>query len=178
MPQGSSTASCFRKDDEMAMAMMSWMLAIPVLGFATGLRTMTPMAVLCWFAYLHHLPVHASWASWTTRLVTAVIFTVLAAGELIGDKLPSTPSRITAFPLLARVCFGGLVGAIAATGLHGSAVEGVLLGSLAALAGSFLGYHLRAGLTRNLNWPDLPVAMAEDLLAIAASVLAMGIVTG
>ena len=108
----------------MAMAMLSWIFAIPALGFATGLRTMTPMAILCWFAYLHHLPIHQSWAFWVAKLLTALVFSVLAVGELIGDKLPMTPSRIAVGPLLARVGFGGLVGAIAATGLHGSAVEG------------------------------------------------------
>jgi uncharacterized membrane protein len=162
----------------MAMAMMSWMLAIPMLGFATGLRTMTPMAVLCWFAYEHQLPIHHSWAFWCTRLVTAVIFSVLAVGELIGDKLPQTPSRISPFPLIARLAFGGLVGAIAATGLHGSAVEGVLLGAIGALAGSFIGFHLRTRLRPRFNCPDLPLALAEDALAIVASVLAMGIITG
>lgn len=160
------------------MAMMSWMLAIPVLGFATGLRTMTPMAVLCWFAYLNHMPIHASWAFWATRLVTAIVFTVLAAGELIGDKLPQTPDRISAFPLIARLCFGGLVGAISATSLHGSTLEGILLGSIAALAGAFVGFHMRKSLCAKVDWPDLPVAVVEDLLAIGLSVLALGIVTG
>ena len=59
---------------------MSWMVAIPVLGFATGLRTMTPMAVLCWFAYFHHLPVRESWAFWAANLITAIVFSVLAVG--------------------------------------------------------------------------------------------------
>ena len=162
----------------MAIAMMSWMIAIPMLGFATGLRTMTPMAVLCWFAYLHHLPVHQSWAFWTTHLVTAIVFSLLAVGEWIGDKLPNTPNRISLFPYLARLGFGGLVGAIAATGLHGSLLEGILLGLIGALAGTFLGFRLRTGLVSHLGAPDLPVALAEDAFAVIVSVFAMGIVTG
>ena len=79
------------------MAVMSWVLAIPLLGVTTGLRTMTPMAVLCWFAYFGsdggHLPLGGTWAFWAAKLVTAIVFTVLAVGELIGDKLPKTPSR-------------------------------------------------------------------------------------
>ena len=162
----------------MAIAMMSWILAIPVLGFATGLRTMTPIAVLCWFAYLHHLPVRQTWAFWCAHLVTAIVFSVLAVGEWIGDKLPNTPNRIALFPYMARICFGGLVGAVAATGLHGSAVEGVLLGVVGALAGTFIGFRLRTGLVAHIGLPDLPLALAEDLIAVVASVLAMGIVTG
>jgi uncharacterized membrane protein len=71
-----------------------------------------------------------------------------------------------------------LVGAIAATGLHGSLVEGVLLGMIGALAGAFIGFQIRTGLRRHSNWPDLPLALAEDGVAVAASVLAMGIITG
>ena len=139
---------------------------------------MTPMAVLCWFAYLHHLPVHQSWAFWTTHLVTAIVFSLLAVGEWIGDKLPNTPNRISLFPYLARLGFGGLVGAIAATGLHGSLLEGILLGLIGALAGTFLGFRLRTGLVSHLGASDLPVALAEDAFAVIVSVFAMGIVTG
>ena len=162
----------------MANDMMAWLLAIPVLGAMTGLRTMTPMAVLCWFAYAHHLPIQHSWGFWAAKLVTAIIFTFLAAGELIGDKLPKTPSRISAFPLAARVLFGSLVGALAATGLHGQIAEGVILGGISAVAGAFLGYHLRHWLVEEQGLRDLPVALAEDACAIGLSVLAMGIITG
>ncbi len=162
----------------MALAFLSWVVAIPLLGGLTGLRTMTPMAVLCWFAYAGNLEVHRSWAFWTTKLVTAVVFTVLAVGELIGDKLPKTPNRTSPFPLMARIVFGGLVGAIAATGLRGSILEGVVLGVISAIAGAFLGFHLRQHLVKDRSFPDLPVALVEDALAVGLSVIALGIVTG
>lgn len=162
----------------MALVFLSWVVAIPLLGGLTGLRTMTPMAVLCWFSVAGDLPLHRSWAFWTTKLITAIVFTVLAAGELIGDKLPNTPSRIAPFPLLARIAFGGLVGAIAATSLHGAILEGILLGVIAAVAGAFVGFHLRQYLVKQRGFPDLPVALLEDLLAISLSVVAMGIISG
>jgi uncharacterized membrane protein len=162
----------------MTIAIMGWLVAIPLLGFATGLRSMTPMMVLCWFAYCGHLPVHAGWAFWTTKLVTAIVFTVLALGEYIGDKLPNTPNRTAIFPLIARLVFGGLVGAIAARGLHGSVPEGVILGALGALVGTFVGYHLRRDIVKSTGWKDLPVAIVEDAFAILASVFALGVITG
>ena len=162
----------------MAIAILAWVVAIPLLGGLTGCRSMTPMAILCWFAYNHHLAVHQSWAFWTTRLITVVIFAVLAAGELIGDKLPMAPNRTSPFALVARVAFGGLIGAIAATGLHGSAIEGILLGTISAFAGTFLSFHLRHWLVKDQGFPDLAVALFEDGLVIALSVFAMGIVTG
>src|SRR3984957_15912062 len=98
----------------MALQMMTWLIAIPLLGLVTGVRTFTPMAVLCWFAYGGYLPVDETWASWTAKLVTAIVFTVLALGELVVDKLPKTLSRTAPAVLISRLVFGGLIGAIAA----------------------------------------------------------------
>ena len=108
----------------MAMAMLTWLIAIPLLGFVTGMRAMTAMAVLCWFAYRGDLSLDGTWAFWAAKLVTAIIFTVLALGELVVDKLPKTPNRTAPGPLLARVIFGGLVGAIVAAGLKWFRVRG------------------------------------------------------
>jgi uncharacterized membrane protein len=107
----------------MAITVMTWLLAFPLLGFATGMRSMTPIFVLCWFAYLKFLPLDGTWGSWAASLASACIFTVLALGEWIVDKLPQTPNRTAPFPLGARLVFGGLVGALAAAGVRGSALE-------------------------------------------------------
>lgn len=162
----------------MAMEMMTWLVAIPLLGLMTGLRTMTPIAVLCWFAYAGSLPVDGTWAFWTAKLVTAIVFTVLALGEFVGDKLAKTPNRTALGPLCARLLFGGLIGAIVATGLNGSGVEAVILGTLGALAGTFGGFLIRREIVVRLACKDWPVALAEDASAVLCAVLAMGIVTG
>ena len=103
----------------MALAVMSWILAIPLLGAVTGLRSMMSMAVLCWYVYTGHLVLDGSWDAWATKLPTAILFTVLAVGELIADKLPRTPNRTSPGPLLVRIVMGGLVGALVADGLNG-----------------------------------------------------------
>jgi uncharacterized membrane protein len=162
----------------MAMAMMAWIVAIPLLGAATGMRTFTPMAILCWFAYSGHLPVDGTWAFWTAKLVTAVVFTVLALCELVGDKVPEMPDRTSTGPLLARVIFGGLVGAIVATGMNGSEFEGAILGVGGALVGAFGGYLIRREILERSTSKDWPVAVAEDLVTVGFAVMAMGIVTG
>ena len=169
----------------MTMAVLSWVLAIPLLGVMTGLRTMTPIAVMCWFAYLGQagsqgqgdLPVAGTWAFWTAKLATVVIFTLFALGEYIGDKLPQTPNRIAPGPLGARIVFGGLVGAIAATAMEGSAIEGIILGALGALVGAFLGYHVRKHLVERSGRPDWNVALLEDVSALLLSIFALGIIT-
>jgi uncharacterized membrane protein len=161
----------------MLIAMLSWLLAIPLLGLTTGLRTLTPMAVLCWFSYLGYLPVDGTWASWTGRLAVAIVFTLLALGELIADKLPQTPDRISAAPLMARLVLGGLIGSIAATAMAGPGLEGVLLGVLGAALGAFAGFMLRRDLVQRIGCPDWKVALVEDLIAVACAGFAMHVVT-
>jgi uncharacterized membrane protein len=162
----------------MAMAVMAWIVAIPLLGAATGMRTFTPMAVICWFAYAGYVPVGGTWAFWVAKLVTAVVFTVLALGELVADKLPGTPDRTAIGPLLARIFFGGLAGCVVAASLNGSEAEGMILGVGGALVGAFGGYLIRREIVLRSGSKDWPVAVAEDLVTVGFAVLALGIVTG
>jgi len=162
----------------MAMAILTWLIAIPVLGMVTGLRSMTAMAMLCWFAYKGDLSLDDTWAAWAAKLTTAIIFTGLALAELIADKLPKTPNRIAPGPLLVRVVIGGLIGSIVAAGLNGSEFEGIILGVVGALIGSFGGFVVRREIVLRQGCRDWQVALAEDATAIICAVLAMGVVTG
>ena len=162
----------------MAVAMLSWLLALPLLGVATGLRTMTPMAVLCWFAYLGYLPVQGTWAAWTARLSVAILFTVLALGEYVGDKLPQTPNRTSPGPLLARIIFAGVGGSICATAIHGARLEGVLLAVAGAPVGAFGGFMIRRDIVQKLGCSDWPIALVEDISAVLAAMFALHVITG
>lgn len=162
----------------MTMTMLAWLVALPLLGVVTGMRTFVPMAVLCWFAYRGDLPVDGTWAAWTGHLVTAMIFSLLAVGEIAGDKLPKTPNRTKLAPMLGRLVFGGLMGAIVATGLDGAVIEGILLGVSGAYVGAHAGYLVRRELVILLGWKDWHVAVFEDVIAVVWAVLAMGVVTG
>jgi len=129
------------------------------------MRTMTPMAVLCWFAYFGLLP-QTGWSFWTAKLVTAIVFTVLAAGEYIGDTLPQTPNRTAPGPLAARIGFGALTGALAAHAAIPPLAGGVVFGVIGALVGAFGGIRLRVWAARRVG-RDLPVALSESALALA-----------
>jgi len=161
----------------MLVAILSWLLAIPLLGVTTGLRSLTPMAVLCWFSYLGYLPVDGTWAAWTGWPAVAIVFTVLALGEMIADKLPRIPDRISAAPLMARLILGGLIGSIAATAMAGPGVEGVLLGVLGAALGAFGGFMVRRDMVERIGCDDWKVALAEDLITVACAGFAMHVVT-
>lgn len=147
---------------------MEWIF---LLGVVTGCRTMTAIAVVCWAAWLGALPEHG-WAIWITYLVSALIFTGFAVGEYIGDTLPTTPSRKAPGPVAARLVFGALVGALAATAIYQPVAGGVLTGVVGAAVGTWGGYALRMGSARRLG-RDLPVALTESLVVLLLAIAAV-----
>ena len=143
-----------------------------LLGIATGMRTMTPMAVLCWAAYIGWLPVEGTWCFWMAKLVSPLVFTALALGEYVGDTLPQTPSR-TDLPLVGgRLAFGILAGVVVATALTQPRAGGVIFGAIGALIGTFGGHRLRVA---GAHWAgrDLPIALSESALALGFAVLSV-----
>ena len=146
------------------------LLLIALLGVFNGLRTMTPIAVVCWFAFRHTLHL-TGWRSFTANIISVAIFTLLALGEYIGDKLPNTPSRTSPVGLAGRVLFGAIVGFILAEPLMVSPVLGAVCGVAGALVGTYGGWFVRTRSVEALGVPDWPVAIVEDCIAIAGSIL-------
>jgi uncharacterized membrane protein len=142
------------------------LVLILLLGAVAGLRTMTAPAVVCWGAHFGWLSLSHSPLSFLASNISLGIFTLLAIGELIGDKLPKTPSRLSTFPLIARVVFGAIAGAALVITAGASHAIGLAAGAIGALAGAFTGYHVRRALTTGAGLPDLPIALLEDLVAI------------
>ena len=161
----------------MATTVLTWLLGIPLLGLATGMRAMTSIAVCCWFARFGLLPVSGTWAFWIANPVSVAVFTLAAIGELIGDKLPRTPARSAPLGLVSRLAFAGLVGAIVATTLQNSIPIGALLAIFGALIGTYGGYLARRDLVRNFGCRDWPVAVLEDFLTLLITVFALRLST-
>jgi uncharacterized membrane protein len=65
---------------------------------------------------------------------------------------------------------GGLCGAAIALAFHFRMVTGVEPAVIGSFVGSFGGFQVRYRLTREFNLPALPVALAEDAVAILAAV--------
>jgi uncharacterized membrane protein len=149
------------------------MIAGFLLGVASGMRSMTPMAVVAWAAQLRWPQLQQTGLSFLTAPVTAYIFTACAAIELVFDKLPFTPSRLGAGPLGARILFGGLAAAALCAAGHQSIAIGAVVGAIGGIAGAFAGYHVRHYLTTTLKAPALLIALAEDALAIGISLFAV-----
>jgi uncharacterized membrane protein len=144
--------------------------AIFAIGILSGLRALSPVAVICWLAMLHRLPL-MGWVSFVGNKIAVGLFSLGAVGELISDKLPRTPSRLKQPGFSIRIVTGAFCGLILATAASFSIAGGALLGAIGAMAGSYLGYFVRSRLTGNFALPDLPVALVEDVICIGGSIL-------
>src|SRR5258706_15959506 len=82
-----------------------------LIGVVAGLRAMTAPAVVSWAARLGCLHLENTPLTYLGSAATPYIFSVLAIGELVNDKLPKTPSRKETGPFIARIVTGGLSGA-------------------------------------------------------------------
>lgn len=141
-----------------------------LIGFFGGLRSLTPPAITAWAVHLGWLkPEHS--LSWIGSWPSVVIFTLLAIGELVADKLPRTPNRTSPPGLIARIVSGAITGACIASSGHNAILFGAVLGIVGAIAGTFAGFKFRTGIVKALQIPDLPVALMEDLIAIGGSLL-------
>ncbi len=136
------------------------------IGVAAGLRSMTAPAVVAWAAYLGWINIHGSPLEFMSSVWAVGILTLFAIGELVADKLPSTPSRTAPLGLGARFVTGALSGACLAVAGDTSLWLGALAGALGGIVGAFAGYRARVGLVQGLRVRDVAVAIPEDLIAI------------
>jgi uncharacterized membrane protein len=145
---------------------MTTLLFAFLIGICAGLRSLTPPAAVAWAAHLGWLKLHGTLAL-IGSLPSVAILTLLAAAELVADKMPWIPRR-TAIPgLIARVVTGKIAGACIAVAGGESVLLGLALGAIGGLAGCFGGYFARTRLVKALGVPDIVVALIEDLVCVA-----------
>jgi uncharacterized membrane protein len=137
---------------------------ILILGAVTGMRSILGIALLAWCGP----PL-----GWLSSIWGRGVTGLAAIGELIGDKLPKTPSRLSPGPLGGRLVLGGIVGWLLTVPSHAPVWIGAPLGAAAAAAGAFAGNKLRAAAGRKTGVPDLYFAALEDLIAIGAGLFAL-----
>jgi uncharacterized membrane protein len=126
-------------------------------GTATGLRSTVGVAALI-NRRASGLP------GWLAR--EAVVLAPLAlTGELVADKLPSTPSRLGPTGLAGRVTSAALAGAVIARSTDQPVALAVIVACAAALASARVGHDVRVAASGRL--PPCAVAAAEDGLALA-----------
>ncbi len=143
-------------------------LSAAALGFATGLRSMTPAAVVA--QQVRRGELRARPFRFLRSNKASAAFAVLAAGEYVADKLPFVPARTEVPSLVTRMAMGAFCGAVVGASRRESVAATAGVGALAALAGSFAGYAVRRQLTTRKGLSDFPVAVVEDAVALVTAV--------
>lgn len=156
------------------MPSSSVFVRVAALGAAAGMRSMAAPAALSRHLAgggdsepsdgLVRLLAHPS-APW--------LLGIASAAEHVADKLPGTPNRTDTGPLAGRILAGALCGTVVARRAGESPIAGGLVGALAAAAATYAAYEIRHALTADAGLPDLPVALAEDVAAVAIAEAAL-----
>src|SRR5512146_1177537 len=107
------------------------------IGTVAGLRSLTAPAVVSWAAREKMIRPFDSFAARMLLARSSNKIAELAVGELIADKLPITPDRISTLPLMFRVASGAACGAALSGGRDDSRAQGAFFGALGALVGTF-----------------------------------------
>ena len=146
------------------------------IGIAAGMRSQVPAAAIADAARTGRLSRGSGpvWAALRRDGSTKVAI-ALMLGEMVGDKLPFTPARTTVPAVYGRIASGSLAGALVASGLgakSGGLVFAGLAGAAGAAIGTYGGYHARRSVTES-GIPDLPIAVVEDVTALAIGRLAV-----
>lgn len=94
----------------------------------------------------------------------ARLLPLLAAGEILFDKLPFTPDRTDALPLAGRALMGGIVGAVVAGEDRSSVWAGALIGAVAAIAVAHVAYQARKHADKHI--PKGLSAIVEDSVVL------------
>lgn len=147
---------------------------VVLLGAVAGLRSQIPLALLARAARDGRVDTGASGPLHLLGARPAVPVLLLGmVGEFVGDKLPSTPSRLDAGPLGGRVVIGAVAGAVVRRGAGASLLPGVVLGAVGAGIGSWAGHQARGWLGRATGLPDPVLGAAEDALALGLATYAL-----
>jgi uncharacterized membrane protein len=141
------------------------------LGIIAGMRAFSAPAVIS-HVYSRHPSKNLAYTplQFIQNITTSKVFKVLAAAELVGDKLPYTPNRTSPGGLTGRFLSGALCGAIVYKAGDKSAFLGGLIGGVTAVASAFGCMLLRVGLGKYTRIPDPVIGVIEDAIVITAGV--------
>lgn len=140
------------------------------IGVIAGLRALTAPAVVAWISHLRGFNLQGSHLEFMGSTAAVIVFTILALGEIVNDKLPKTPSRTAPVSVVTRMVTGALAGATLSAAAAGSIVIGAACGAVGSLAGTFGGYYARTGTVRALGVPDFVIALVEDAIAVGGGI--------
>ncbi len=142
-------------------------LQAAALGLAAAMRSMSaPLA-------LTRLP-NSDKEAWENSVFSplassraATVLPFMAAGEMVGDKLPFVPNRTNVGPLMGRIGSGGIAGAALFAARNKPVGAGAAIGALAAFVGTFAAFNVRKAAGQKLPLPGWLLGIIEDAGAYA-----------
>lgn len=141
------------------------------LGVLAGMRSTAAPAIASHILSHHHSKqLEHSPLSFMQSKNLAIALKVMAVGELVIDKLPSTPNRTKPVVIAARCFSGALAGACIYKAANGNLVIGALLGGTVAFASTFGSFFLRKSVVNKSHLMDPLIGAIEDALVIGAGV--------
>jgi len=133
------------------------------IGAVCGLRAFMGPALTAGAANGRKLNLRKTPLAWMATDNTAMWMVVLAAGELLADKLPFAPSRMKTPSLAMRFLSGATCALAISNGRkRHEKIMGAIVGGTAAVAAAFTGYQFR----RHTKMPALARALIEDSVAV------------
>lgn len=147
-----------------------------LLGVVAGMRSMMAPAILALtLSRRPELAPTVAPSQWFALHPIAIILGLVAIGELVADKLPSTPNRTALGPFVGRLVTGAITGAAFIQIGHINGWIGAACGAIGAILGTFGAFHARRYVGRATGIRDPYVGALEDVIAIAiaAAVMAM-----
>jgi uncharacterized membrane protein len=141
------------------------------IGALAGMRTSAAPVIASHILSRHHsIRFARSPLNFMQSKKVAGVLKFAALGELVVDKLPTTPNRIKPEGIAFRCLSGALAGAgiYKATGANTAA--GALMGAAAAFASTYVSYLLRKNLVKNSGIIDPVIGAFEDALVIGTGI--------
>ena len=146
-----------------------------LLGFACGIRSQVPVALLAVEAERGRFDPGAGRLARRFGSTEAKRGALVAlAGELVADKLPVTPRRTTWGPFTQRLATGATIGAAVHYDAGRPRPLGALLGAAGAGAGAYAGTRVRALVAERTRLPGPLLGAAEDLFTVALALAVIG----
>ncbi len=152
----------------MATTLTATLVQVAGYGLIAGSRSMTAPALFSRAAARHPQRLAGTPFGVLTSPRAQQVLTVAAVGELIGDKLPFTPSRLDPLPLGGRIAVGAFIGAAVCRSADQPVIGGALVGGATAVLGAWLGYTWRTLAAQHLHLPSLVSGLIEDAIVVVA----------
>lgn len=132
-----------------------------LIGVVAGMRSLTPLAVIGNSRRGSNASGANPFRTFLARPLVRAGVSVLAGGELLGDKWHRAPDRIVTAGLLARASSGAIAGAALAP--RNDRAFAALVGAGAALGFGFVSFHLRQSALRRFG--QASTGVVEDAIA-------------